>query len=175
MAARLKLKELMLRRPRLTLAAAESMTCGRVQAAVGEVSGASKFFLGGLTAYTLDEKVRHLGVERRAARRVNCVSALVAEQMARGACRLFGSDLGVATTGYAEPSAADGVVDPFAWWAIACRKGCHLMDDKRRRGRAIVVRSARVECPGATRVDAQSFVADAVLTELIAYLRELRG
>ena len=165
MDARLELKELMLRQPRLTLAAAESMTCGRVQAAVGEVSGASNFFLGGLTAYTLDEKVRHLGVERAAARRVNCVSAPVAEQMARGACRLFGSDLGVATTGYAESSAADAVSDPFAWWAIACR----------RRGRFVTVRSARVECPGATRVDAQSFVADAVLTELVAYLRELRG
>jgi nicotinamide-nucleotide amidase len=175
MDARLELKELMLRRPRLTLAAAESMTCGRVQAAVGEVSGASNFFLGGITAYTLDEKVRHLGVERAAARRVNCVSAPVAEQMARGACRLFGSDLGVATTGYAEASTADGVGDPFAWWAIAHRQGCHLMDDKQPRGRAIVVRSGRVECPGATRVDAQSFVAAAVLTELIAFLRELRG
>jgi nicotinamide-nucleotide amidase len=175
MEARLELKELMLRRPRLTLAAAESMTCGRVQAAVGAVSGASDFFLGGITAYTLEEKVRHLGVDRAAALRVNCVSAAVAEQMAQGACRLFGSDLAVATTGYAEPSANAGVSDPFAWWAIACRTGCHLMDDKRRRGRALVVGSGRVECPGATRVDAQGFVADAVLTELVAYLRELRG
>src|SRR5205814_437960 len=83
---------LMLRQPALTLAAAESMTCGRVQAAVGTISGASNFFLGGITAYSLEGKVRQLGVERAAAKKVNGVSAEVAEQMARGACELFGSD-----------------------------------------------------------------------------------
>ncbi|MEI6463397.1 MAG: nicotinamide-nucleotide amidohydrolase family protein [Verrucomicrobiota bacterium] len=161
----LELKELMLRAPRLTLAAAESLTCGRVQARVGATSGASNFFRGGLTAYSLDQKVKHLGVDRAAARRVNCVSAAVAEQMARGVCTLFDSDLGVATTGYAEPAPDDGVADPFAWWAVA----------HRRRGGFVKVWSGRAECPGATRTDAQAFVADAVLVELVAYLRELRG
>lgn len=160
----LQLKALMLQSPRLTLAVAESMTCGRVQAAVGAVSGASGFFLGGMTAYTLDQKVRHLGVNRAAAKRVNCVAAEVAEQMARGACRLFGSDLGVATTGYAEPAPAAGVTDPFAWWAVA----------HRRRGRWVAVSSGRVECPGAKRTDAQALVAAAALVELTEYLRTLR-
>lgn len=160
----LQLKALMLQSPRLTLAVAESMTCGRVQAAVGAVSGASGFFLGGMTAYTLDQKVRHLGVNRAAAKRVNCVAAEVAEQMARGACRLFGSDLGVATTGYAEPAPAAGVTDPFAWWAVA----------HRRRGRWVAVSSGRVECPGAKRADAQALVAAAALAELTEYLRTLR-
>lgn len=160
-----ELKALMLAAPALSLAAAESLTCGRVQAAIGAISGASTFFRGGITAYTLDQKVRHLGVERRAARRVNAVSAAVAEQMARGACELFESDLGVATTGYAEPSPADGVKDPFAWWALA----------HRRRGRWVAVRSGRIECPGANRTDAQRMVAQAVVAELVAYLRETRG
>jgi nicotinamide-nucleotide amidase len=139
-----ELKSLMLASPRLTLAAAESLTCGRVQARIGEISGASHFFLGGVTAYTLEAKVRQLGVER---------------------CALFGSDLGVATTGYAEPSPDDGVRDPFAWWAIAHRS----------RGKFKALRGGRVECPGATRVDVQMFVADAADAELVAYLRELRG
>jgi nicotinamide-nucleotide amidase len=159
-----ELKSLMLASPRLTLSVAESLTCGRVQARIGEISGASNFFLGGITAYTLDAKVRQLGVERATARRVNCVSLKVAEQMAQGACELFGSDLAVATTGYAEPSPDDGVRDPFAWWAIV----------HQRRGRTAAVRGGRVECPGATRVDAQMFVAAAVLAELVGYLREIR-
>src|SRR4051812_41197801 len=158
-----ELKRLMLVSPALTLAAAESLTSGRVQSRIGEISGASQFFLGGITAYTLDEKVRHLRVKRAAARRVNSVSATVAEEMAQDVCRLFGSDLGVSTTGYAEPSPADGVSHPFAWWAIA----------HRRTSRRIEVRSGRVECPGANRVDAQRFVADAVLEELVGYLQEL--
>lgn len=164
-AAAAELKSLMLSEPRFTLAAAESLTCGRVQARVGEVSGASNYFLGGITAYSLDEKVRHLGVTRAAARKVNAVSAGVAEEMARGVCTLFGSDLGVATTGYAEPSPADAVLAPFAWWAVAHRG---------RRGKFIAVRTGRIECPGATRIEAQIIVADAVLAELVAYLGEVR-
>jgi nicotinamide-nucleotide amidase len=160
-----ELKQLMLLKPRLTLAVAESLTCGRVQARVGGISGASEFFIGGITTYTLEAKVQHLGIERAAARRANSVSAAVAEQMASGACELFGSDIGVATTGYAEPSRDDGVADPFAWWALA----------HRRRGKFVAVRSGRVECPGASRIDAQIMVADAVVAELIAYLVERRG
>ena len=161
-----ELKALMLAAPPLTLAAAESLTCGRVQARVGEVSGASNFFCGGITAYSLEQKVRHLGVDRAVARRANCVSADVARQMAVGACRLFESDVGVATTGYAEPAAAEGVTVPFAWWAIAQRGA---------RGKLAVVKSGRVECPGCSRTDVQAIVADAVLAELVAHLREVRG
>jgi nicotinamide-nucleotide amidase len=106
-------------------------------------------------------------VDRAVAEPVNCVSAEVAEQMARGACRLWGSDVAVATTGYAEPSAAEGVSVPFAWWAVAAV-------GLRGRGER-TVRSGRVECPGATRVEAQAIVADAALAELAAFLRELRG
>jgi nicotinamide-nucleotide amidase len=159
------LKRLMLLKPRLTLATAESLTCGQVQARVGAISGASEFFLGGVTAYSLDQKVRHLGVARAAARKVNSVSAAVAREMALGACRLFGSDLAVATTGYAEPSPADDVAVPFAWWALA-----HV-----RRGRAVGLLAGRVECPGASRVETQAIVAAAVLTELLDYLRRLRA
>jgi nicotinamide-nucleotide amidase len=159
-----ELKELMLRTPRLTLAAAESLTCGRVQARMGVMSGASEFFLGGITAYTLDQKVRHLGVTRAEAAAVNSVSSGVAEQMAQGACRLFGSDLAVATTGYAEAWPAEKVTQPFAWWALAHRGA---------EGN-FTLRSARVDCPGATRIEVQERVADAVMAALLEYLRAIR-
>ncbi len=160
-----ELKTLMLRKPRLTLAVAESLTAGQVQARVAAISGASEYFLGGITAYSLDQKVRHLGVSWAAAKKVNAVSAEVAEEMARGVCGLFDADLGVATTGYAEPSAADGVTAPFAWWAVAHRK----------RGGKFAVRHGRVECPGASRLEAQAIVADAAVAELVGFLRKLRG
>jgi len=159
-----ELKELMLRSPKLTLAVAESMTSGHLQAQVGAISGASNFFLGGITAYTLDQKVRHLGIDRAAAEAVDCVSAAVAEQMARGACALFGADLGVATTGYAEPSVDPVVADPFAWWAIAWRQS----------DGSSAVRSGRVDCPGASRVAAQERVADAALEALVEWLKTER-
>jgi nicotinamide-nucleotide amidase len=167
-----ELKELMLQPQRRTLAVAESLTCGRVQARIGLISGASDFFLGGITAYSLDQKVRHLGVDRAVAEPVNSVSAAIAEQMARGVCALFRSELGLATTGYAEPfdaaqggSPAAGVAQPFAWWALAHDLG----------GGRWTVRSGRIECPGATRPQVQEKVAEAAVAELVKYLRGLRG
>ncbi len=160
-----ELKELMLRAPRLTLAAAESLTAGHVQARIATVSGASDYFRGGITAYTLEQKVRHLGVDRAHAAAVHCVSARVAEEMAGGACALFGADVAVATTGYAEPAPASGVPAPMAFWALA---------DVREPKQA-TVRSGRVEFPGASRTEAQARVAEVVLRELVAYLREARG
>jgi nicotinamide-nucleotide amidase len=158
-----ELKELLLREPRLTLAVAESLTCGNVQAHIGRVSGASNFFLGGITAYTLAQKVRHLGVDHDRAAAVNCVSAEVAEQMARGAATLFGADLALATTGYAEPSVEFGVTVPYAWWALAHRQGDTWH-----------VQSSRVDCPEAARVQVQAQVTVAVITGLIQYLRDHR-
>ena len=155
-----ELKALCLREQVLTLAVAESMTGGRVQAAITAVPGASGYFLGGLTAYTLDQKVRHLGVKRAAAAKVNAVSSGVAAQMARGAARLFGAGVAVATTGYAEPAPEFGVDDPFAHWAIAHRIA----------GRRWRIVTGRVVCPGMTRTEAQEAVATAALAELVAYL-----
>lgn len=159
------LKALMVRRPLLTLAAAESLTAGHVQARIAAVSGSSAYFRGGVTAYTLDQKVRLLGVDRAAAKKVNCVSAAVAGQMATGALKLFKADLAVATTGYAEPSPAEGAPLPHAWWAVAWKRG---------RGRP-QVRHGFIECHGAKRTEVQAIVAEAVLTELVAWLREERG
>lgn len=160
----LELKELFLRRPPLTLAVAESLTGGHLQSLVTAVSGASEFFAGGITAYSLEQKVRHLRVDRTHAKRVQCVSQRVAVEMAAGVCVMFGTSIGVATTGYAEPSRARKIKTPQAWWAI-----CHGAP----RGPAEVV-SGFVETPGATRTEAQHRIADAVLRELVKYVRDLR-
>lgn len=160
-----ELKKLIMRRPALTLAVAESLTAGQVQAQIAAVSGASDYFLGGVTAYTLEQKVKLLGVNRAHAKSVDCVSQRVAVEMAVGAAKLFGADLTVATTGYAEPAPEKKVRTPHAWWAI-----CH-----RHRSGAAVMLSGFVEVPGADRVTVQARVAETVLQELVQYLREFRG
>lgn len=165
MSSAAELKKLILRRPALTLAAAESLTAGLVQARIASVSGASDYFLGGVTAYSLEQKVKLLGVNRAHAKSVNSVSQRVAVEMAAGAVNLFNADLAVATTGYAEPAPAQKVKVPHAWWAI-----CH-----RRKGGAAEILSGLVEVPDADRVKVQARVADVVLGELVKYLRETRG
>jgi len=155
-----ELKDLILREPRRTLAVAESLTCGNVQAYIGRISGASEFFLGGITAYTLEQKVKLLGVNRDEAEKVNCVSAEIVEQMARGAANSFGADLALATTGYAEPSGEHDVAVPFAWWALAQRDG-----------ETWSMQSHRVECPDANRVEVQAAITVAAITGLLVHLR----
>lgn len=159
-----ELKKLILRKPALTLAVAESLTAGQVQARIAAVSGASDYFLGGVTAYSLAQKVKLLGVNRTHARSVDCVSQRVAVEMAAGACQLFGADLAVATTGYAEPAPKQRVRTPHAWWAL-----CH-----RHRGAAVIL-SGLIEVPGTDRVTVQERVAETVLVELVNYLRERQG
>ncbi len=158
-----EIQKFCLRGPVLTLATAESLTGGRIQSALTAVSGASGYFLGGVTAYTLDQKVKLLGVDRTAAKKSDCVSAEVAAQMARGAAVLFGSGLAVSTTGYAEPAPEKGVDAPFAYWAIAHRTAARRLKSL----------GGRIVCPGMTRTQTQDAVAAAVLAELAAYLRTL--
>ncbi|WP_438480398.1 CinA family protein [Oleiharenicola lentus] len=160
-----ELKVLLLAKPKLTLAAAESLTGGHVQARITSVSGASNYFLGGITAYSLEQKVKLLGVNRAHARKENCVSQRVAVEMAQGAAMLFNADIAVATTGYAEASPKDGIASPMAWWAIV-----HAQ-----RGGKFAIMSGMLEMPRATREIAQERVAGEVLRELVKYLREWRG
>lgn len=159
------LRALFLGPPRWTLAVAESLTCGRVQAGIGAISGASDFFLGGITTYSIEQKVRHLGVDEKTVRACDGVSAAVAAQMAVGACRLFGSDFAVATTGYAESNPVRGFANPIAYWALAQAK----------RGLSpTILREGSLERPGLGRVAMQHEVSREVLTALGACLRDLR-
>ena len=130
------------------VAAAESLTVGRVQAALGRWSGASAYFAGGVTAYATEAKARLLGVDAAHAAEVNAVSARVAEEMARGAAALFRAEIGLATTGYADPDPSRGVTEPFAWVAVV------------QGGEA---RAARVEGAGLGREAMQARAVAAVL------------
>ena len=150
--------------PKLTLSVAESLTCGRLQAAIGSASGASEYFLGGMTAYTIGEKVRHLGVNRDEAVRCEAVSAAIVAQMAAGSCRLFGSDLAVATTGFAEPKPGRGFAVPAAFFAIAQRRG----------ERCEIVREGFFEGSGLSRIEMQEAVTARALGALEDVVRGLR-
>jgi nicotinamide-nucleotide amidase len=98
----------------LTLAIAESLTSGLLQSFVASVSGSSSFYLGGITAYTIDAKAKFMGVDHAHATSVNAVSERVVEEMTKGSYEAFGSDVGVSTTGFAEPSEDFGVALPYA-------------------------------------------------------------
>lgn len=86
-----------------TLAIAESCTGGMTAALVTAVPGASRVFLGGVTAYSNESKARLLGVSESTLERFGAVSEETAREMAEGACRSFGAHAGVSITGIAGP------------------------------------------------------------------------
>lgn len=152
-----KLAELLVDRD-LKIAVVESVTGGQLQAAMTSVSGASKYFVGGVTAYNIDQKVKLLGVDREHAASVNCVSAEVAQQMLAGVLVMFDADFAVATTGYAEPWPEASVAEPFAYVAV---------------GTATNMRVEKVDTSHRTRNAAQAFVTDYAIKLALQILCEV--
>jgi len=104
-----------------TLSVAESVTSGHLQAALSQADGAALFFQGGITAYNLGQKSRHLQVDPIQAQNCNCVSEKIAEEMAAHVCSLFSSDWGIAITGYAALVPELNINYLFAYYAFGYR------------------------------------------------------
>ncbi|MCJ7936117.1 MAG: CinA family protein [Chryseobacterium sp.] len=101
-----------------TIAIAESVTSGCLQLAFSQMPNASLFYKGGMTVYTLPEKVKLLKVSRDDAEENNCVSAGIAETMALNVAELFGSDWSISTTGYCVPC-GDSDYKVFAYFSFS--------------------------------------------------------
>jgi nicotinamide-nucleotide amidase len=86
------------------LAVAESVTGGRISAALTSVPGASQSFAGGVVAYANEAKVALLGAEPATIERFGAVSEQTAREMARGARARFAANVALATTGIAGPT-----------------------------------------------------------------------
>jgi nicotinamide-nucleotide amidase len=95
----------MLRERGLRLACAESLTGGRLGARLTAIPGASRWFAGS-------------------------VSEEAAREMARGARRAYGADVGAALTGVAGPDAREGKEPGLVWAAV--------ISDRHERARRIV-------------------------------------
>ncbi|HET9747290.1 MAG TPA: CinA family protein [Chitinophagaceae bacterium] len=105
-------------RKKETIAIAESVTSGLLQFAFSTIKDASCFYQGGITAFNIGQKFKHLQVDPVHALAVNSVSQKVAEEMAQQVCSLFKSDWGIGVTGYATPEPPSGH-KLFAFYAIA--------------------------------------------------------
>lgn len=88
----------------LTLALAESITGGLIGHRLTQVSGSSAFFERGLVVYSNRAKQDLLGVKEDTLTRYGAVSPQTAGEMALGACKNAGSDLGLSVTGIAGPT-----------------------------------------------------------------------
>jgi nicotinamide-nucleotide amidase len=91
-----------------TVATAESLTGGRLAAALTGTAGASDVYVGGVVTYATELKASLLGVSERIIEEHGVVSSECAQAMAVGVRALTGSTYGVSTTGVAGPSEQEG-------------------------------------------------------------------
>ena len=114
----------LLRERELTLALAESVTGGLVGHRVTNVPGSSAYLRGAVVAYANRAKRELLGVRQETLDAHGAVSEQTAAEMAAGARRVFGTDLGLATTGIAGPEAATAEKPVGTLWlALAAADG----------------------------------------------------
>jgi nicotinamide-nucleotide amidase len=86
-----------------TVSVAESCTGGGLSARLTDGAGSSAYFLGGAVVYSNQAKSDLAYVDPGLIERVGAVSVEVAEALADGAVRRFGTDIGVGVTGIAGP------------------------------------------------------------------------
>jgi len=101
----------------LTLAVAESCTGGLIGDRFTDVPGSSRYFAGGVIAYSNSAKVATLDVRKQTLAKWGAVSEQTVREMAAGVCRRLGAEAGVAVSGIAGPgggSRRDKVQPPFS-------------------------------------------------------------
>ncbi|MBC8506075.1 MAG: CinA family protein [Anaerolineales bacterium] len=93
----------MLRQRGLRLAVAESCTGGLIGHRITNIPGSSTYYMGSVTAYAYEAKVRLLGVKWKTLEEFGAVSEQVVSQMAQGVRRALAADIGLSVSGIAGP------------------------------------------------------------------------
>ena len=96
----------LLKRRGLTLGTVESATGGLISHLITNVPGSSEYYIGSVTSYSNEIKMKVIGVKRATLEKYGSVSPQVAEEMAAGGRKLLGVDICVADTGIAGPGGA---------------------------------------------------------------------
>ena len=91
-------------RKNLTLAVAESCTGGLISSKITDISGSSKYFIGGICTYSNNSKLYILNLSKETLEKYGAVSEETAMEMAVNVRKKFNSDFGISTTGIAGPT-----------------------------------------------------------------------
>jgi len=107
-----------------TLAVAESCTGGLIGSLLTDVPGSSDWFLLSAVTYANSVKEKVLGVSGETLASHGAVSAETVREMAEGARRVSGADIGIATSGIAGPAGGtDEKPVGTVWIGIATEEG----------------------------------------------------
>lgn len=108
----------------LRLALAESCTGGLVGHRLTNVPGSSTYYMGSVTAYAYEAKVRLLEVAWSTLEKHGAVSPETVTEMARGARHALAADIGIAISGIAGPGGGTpGKPVGLVWMGLSAPDG----------------------------------------------------
>lgn len=122
------------------------------------MSCAEEFYEGGITAFTIQQKVGQLNIDTEEAKVANGVSQNIVEKMALNVAGKFNTPWSVATTGYCKPVIESGY-DIYAYYAIAYK------------GKVLL--SERIDLDPRIRAEeAQNYFAECILSALVCQVKK---
>jgi len=108
---------------------AESLTGGRIAAALIENSGASAVIDESYVTYAPESKIRLLGVKRATVENIGVVSSECAREMAEGVRKISSADWGVSATGLAGPDGGtENTPVGTVFIGVSSEKACHAYE-----------------------------------------------
>ena len=138
---------------------AESCTGGLIGHRVTNIPGSSAYYLGSITAYAYEAKVRWLNVSWDTLEKFGAVSREVALEMAQGVRKAFKAEIGLSVSGIAGPGG--GMIEKpvgTTWIGLSTPEGEWV----------------RHFCWDGDRLENKSLSADAVIQMLLDYLQGQR-
>lgn len=107
----------------ITISAAESLTAGLFQSSLGEKTGISQIFPGGVVTYSSAVKQKLLGVSADTINKYGVVSKECAREMAMQVKKQFDTEIGISFTGVAGPDSLEGQKAGSVWIGLSTPDG----------------------------------------------------
>jgi len=131
------------------LAVAESCTGGLVGHRLTNVAGSSTYYMGSITAYAYEAKVRLLGVKWDSLEKFGAVSKQVVLEMALGVRRALAADVGLSVSGVAGPGGGTPEKPVgYTWVGLSTcnhQEACQFTWDQDRMGNKILSAEATLQ------------------------------
>ena len=113
---------------KLILVTAESLTGGLIGSEITSLPGSSEIYWGGIVTYSVDAKIRLLGVDPLIIDDYGVVSKETVEAMASGALAVSGADISIAVSGIAGPSGGTDDIPVGTVWIASARRSPGSID-----------------------------------------------
>tara|TARA_A100000164_G_scaffold381073_1_gene431088 strand:- start:876 stop:1370 length:495 start_codon:yes stop_codon:yes gene_type:complete len=136
---------LVLKKKKLKLALAESITGGLISKKITDIPGASEWFDCGLITYTNASKNKILGIQENFITEKGSVSKEITERMANEVLKKSNAEVCLAITGYAGPSGDNKINQVGKVYFCWASKRSNMIEERTFKGNRKTVRKKSAE------------------------------